>query len=42
MKAVSRRSLLKYAVGGVAAGSVLKIPAVRAQAAPLKQPAFRR
>ena len=36
MQAVSRRSLFKSAVGAVAAGSLLKIPAVRAQAAPLK------
>src|SRR5260370_4816895 len=36
MQAVSRRSLFKSAVGAVAAGSLLKIPAARAQAAPLK------
>src|ERR1700737_5455376 len=36
MQAVSRRSLFKCAAGAVAAGSLLKIPAVRAQAAPLK------
>src|ERR1700686_4834324 len=36
MKGVSRRSLLKCAVGAVAAGSSLKIPDARAQAAPLK------
>jgi tripartite ATP-independent transporter DctP family solute receptor len=36
MLAVSRRSLLRSAVGFVAAGSVLKSPAVLAQAAPLK------
>jgi TRAP-type transport system periplasmic protein len=36
MLKVSRRSLLKSAVGVVAAGSLLKSPAVLAQAAPLK------
>src|SRR5215471_16535669 len=36
MLAVSRRSLLKSAVGALAAGAVLKSPAVLAQAAPLK------
>jgi len=36
MQAVSRRSLFKSAVGAVAAGSLLKIRGVRAQAAPLK------
>ncbi len=36
MLTVSRRTLLKSAVGAVAAGSLLKSPAVLAQAAPLK------
>ena len=36
MLAVSRRSLLKSAVGVLAAGTVLGSPAVRAQAAPIK------
>ena len=36
MRAVSRRWLLRSAVGAIAAGSVLKSPAVRAQAAPIK------
>jgi hypothetical protein len=36
MLKVSRRSLLKSAVGVVAAGSLLKSPAVLAQVAPLK------
>src|SRR6201995_4110607 len=36
MLEISRRSLLKSAVGAVAAGSLLKSPAVLAQAAPLK------
>ena len=38
MRAVSRRALLKCAVGGgaIAAGSLLKSPAVLAQAAPIK------
>jgi TRAP-type transport system periplasmic protein len=36
MRAVNRRWLLRSAVGAVAAGSVLKSPAVRAQAAPIK------
>jgi len=36
MLTVSRRTLLRSAVGAVAAGSVLKAPAVLAQAAPLK------
>jgi len=36
MLAVSRRSLLKSAVGVLAAGTVLKSPAVLAQAAPVK------
>jgi TRAP-type transport system periplasmic protein len=36
MLAVSRRSLLKSALGLVAAGTVLKAPAVLAQAAPIK------
>ena len=36
MLAVTRRSLFKSAVGAVAAGSLLKSPAVLAQAAPLK------
>jgi TRAP-type transport system periplasmic protein len=36
MLAVSRRSLLKSAVGGLAAATVLKSPAVLAQATPLK------
>jgi TRAP-type transport system periplasmic protein len=36
MLAVSRRSLMKSAVGILAAGTVLKSPAVLAQAAPLK------
>jgi len=35
MLAVSRRSLLKSAVGVLAAGTVLGSPAVRAQAAPI-------
>jgi len=35
MLKVSRRSLLKSAVGVVAAGSLLKSPSVLAQAAPL-------
>ena len=36
MLTVSRRTLLRSAVGAVAAGSLLKSPAVLAQAAPLK------
>ena len=36
MLAVSRRSLLKSAVGVLAAGTVLRSPAVHAQAAPIK------
>src|SRR5580765_5110961 len=36
MLAVSRRTLLRSAVGAVAVGSLLKSPAVLAQAAPLK------
>lgn len=36
MLMVSRRTLLRSAVGAVAAGSLLKSPAVLAQAAPLK------
>lgn len=36
MQAITRRSLFKSAVGALAAGSVLRSPAVLAQAAPLK------
>jgi len=36
MLTVSRRTLLRSAVGAVAAGSLLRSPAVLAQAAPLK------
>src|SRR5215470_6361646 len=36
MLTVSRRLLLRSAVGAVAAGSLLKAPAVHAQAAPIK------
>lgn len=36
MLAISRRSLIKSAVGALAAGSILRSPAVLAQAAPLK------
>ena len=36
MLTVSRRTLLRSAAGAIAAGSLLKSPAVLAQAAPLK------